>query len=316
MAATLILLTGFTSWAKPTRRNKPPPVVEQQETEIDEMAVNDQRWVSTTGNLGAAASWYPSEVPEALDRLFFDGASQVSANVNMSAFSAFELAKIWISSPYYGDIGANGNPLACKVRWLIHEGQGALYHAYADCATESTSCVINSPNKHNAYTLTSTNTGSSLSLYLLNGQTTIAPAVTNIYRMMVGSTNVGSYPIVDIRPTTSVIQTYYQSSGYVRAVGGAGATTIIDGGVFIYDATGAANWGTTVFINGGVFKYNGTGIVPMIYVTSGGTLDMTGDTRAKALSYLTLMPGSTFLTHENVTVAHPTDLRGPSPILP
>jgi hypothetical protein len=88
---------------------------------------------------------------------------------------------------------------------------------------------------------------------------------------------------------------------------------VLDGGLLVYDYTGTSGW-NNVEVAGGRFEYNGTGTMTFCIVNS-GVLDMTKDSRAKTITTLIIMPGSTFLTHDNITVTTLIDLRGTYPIL-
>ncbi|MFH1108732.1 MAG: hypothetical protein V1790_06010 [Planctomycetota bacterium] len=278
----------------------------------------DKRWVSTDGNLSTAASYSPSGVPTVGDSLFFDGSSQMDVVSGLTAFSAFDMTQIWTQSPYRGDIGADGNPLTAQVRWLIHQGSGSLFHAYKS-HTSQAYVVIDSPNLQDAYTLVSTNgaAGVNMTLACLNGGIRILDNATSaIGTLLVGGKFTSRLPIVNIGLTSGVV-TYRQTGGTVTTKTPLGISTshaIIDGGTLVYDAGATDDW-AWMEIAGGYVQYNSAATLTRCTVSS-GTLDMMGDSRAKTITTLTLLPGSRFLTHKNVTVGTLIDLRESFPILP
>lgn len=281
----------------------------------------DKRWVSTTGDLNATASYTPSGVPGSGDSVYFDGSSNMDAFTNLSALSGFTIVRFWMQSPYQGDIGANGNPITIGPSHLVHNGSGSLYHASNGAASY---IVIDSPNLQDAYTLT--DTGGSAGL-------TNVWAVVNGSMIVLDSTNItlgtllvgpgrSAPPIVTIGKIAASFR-LRQSGGYVvtkTPLGNNSATdrSVLDGGTLVYHAEGTAKW-TQLEITGGRMEFNG-GVIGGVCLDEGiissGTLDMTKDSRAKTITKLTIMPGGSFLTHRNITVTTLIDLRDSYPILP
>jgi hypothetical protein len=291
--------------------------------------MTDKRWVSTTGDLNAAASYSPSGVPVDLDSLHLDGSSNIDVLSNLTALSAggMSLTRVWLQSPYQGDFGADGNVFYASVKHLIHNGTGSLYH-HALSPLTSSYFVIDSPNQQDAYTLVDTDgaAGVTMTLACISGGVRIAERVgaTGIVlrELLIGGRGGSSAPIVAIESFNSII-TYRQSGGYVNTrkglgsdFGGTAGRAILDGGTLVYDALGTSGW-NKMEITGGRMEYNGTGTMASCIVSS-GTLDMTKNSRAKVITSLILLPGATFLTHKNITFGSPglIDLRDSYPILP
>ena len=287
----------------------------------------DKRWVSTTGDLNAAASYSPSGVPVDLDSLYLDGSSNIDVMSNLTALSAggISMTRVWLQSPYQGDFGADGNVFFASVKHLIHNGSGSLYH-HAIAPVTSSYFVIDSPNQQDAYTLVDTDgaAGATMTLACISGGARIAEKVgaTGIVlrELLIGGRGGVFSPTVAIESFNSII-TYRQSGGYVNMrkglgsdFGGTAGRAILDGGTLVYDALGTSGW-NKLEITGGRMEYNGTGTMTSCIVSS-GTLDMTKDSRAKTIATLILMPGAVFVTHRNITVTTLIDLRDSYPILP
>lgn len=289
----------------------------------------DKRWVSTTGDLNAAASYSPSGVPVDLDSIHCDGSSNFDWLSNLSSFSpTITQTRFWFQAAYQGNAGAEGNPLKASAKYFIHQGSGSIVHHLFSGASNPY-VVIDSPNTQDAYTLTDTDgaAGLTITLACLNGGVKLLDNDNIVVgRMIVGDGRSGqSNPIVDIGTVGSVVG-YRQNSGYVVTKNPLGANVstdyaVLDGGTLVYHAQAHATrkW-ARVEITGGRMEFNGVGVVATVNmdlcIVSSGTLDMTKDSRAKKITTLILMPGSTFLTHQNITVTNLVDLRGSYPILP
>jgi hypothetical protein len=282
-----------------------------------------KRWVSTDGNLSTAASWSPSGVPIANDSIYFDGSSNLDVLAGLTAFASVDLDRIWIQAAYQGNIGADGNALDTQAKIIIHNGSGSLYHIFGiHSATTPDYVVIDSPNLQDAYTLTDTNGAEGVDLVLacLGGGVNIVDNSNIVVgTMFVGGGSFSNQPAVSIGAISGNL-VYRQIGGYVitkRALGSSGASgrAIIDGGTLVYsaEATAALAW-LNLEITGGRVEYNGLGAITSCIVSS-GTLDMTKDSRAKTITKLTLLPGSQFLTHDDITVTTLVDLRPDYPIL-
>lgn len=310
------------NYKQPTEQRAVAEEPEEAE-EVTEMAAADSVWNSVDGNMSTAASWSPSGVPITLASLFFNNMSQADVSSGLTAFSLFDINKIWVQSPYSGNIGAIGNALFVQCKHLIHNGSGSLYH-HVGLHTSPMYVVIDSPNMQDAYTLTDTDgaVGVSLTLAIKRGLARIPSSSgggTVIGSLFVGGDG-GSDPVVEIGRTDGNLL-YRQTNGYVTtgtALGSYGSTgrAIIDGGTLVYNADGktAVAW-VNVEVTGGRFEYNGLATMTSCIVSS-GALDMTKDSRAKTITKLTLLPGSNFLTHNNITVTTLIDLRPKYPILP
>ena len=276
----------------------------------------DYIWNSSDGNFGAAGSYSPSSGPPAInDSITFDATSQYDVSSGLSALTGVDLERIWVTEDYEGNIGADGNPLVVGVHNLIHNGQGSLFINSESHASNS-HFVVDSPNEQDALFIA--DTAGTLTLHLIRGGTTIADGVGSLtYVYVGGGGKTGNHlPTVDIGSGNSIGQ-YIQKSGYVTSKSMVnGLSTIIDGGTFIYDAASTANSVPPIIITGGNFVYNGTGTMSYMVVGSGGTLDMSQDSRAKAIGILVLLRGSNFVDNYNTTITTLTDLRGPVPVLP
>lgn len=275
----------------------------------------DKRWVSTDGDLNAAGSYSPNGVPTVNDSLYFDGTSQVDIITNLSALSAFNMTRIWFQSLYQGDGGAHGNALACKVKHLIHNGSGRLFHAYAN-HTQPTYVLVDSPNLIDAYTLVSGGT-TQLSIYCLGGHVNLLNNTGPMNTMLVAPRRFPSDVTVEIGSGVGNVTWYRQTGGYVTTKSDLGTSSggaIVEGGTLVYDAEGTDAW-SELDITGGTVVYNGTGTLAQCVINN-GTLDMTQDSRAKTITALIIMPGGIFLTHDNITITSKMDLRDSYPILP
>ena len=286
----------------------------------------DKRWVSTTGDLGAVASYDPSGVPIDLDSLYFDGSSNQDAHTSMSTFSAITITRFWAQPPFQGDIGANGNPILMTAKQLVHQGSGSVYHDHPAVSGPSY-IVIDSPNLQDAYTLTATGGAGGLDATwsVVNGRMIVLDNSSSVLgTLLVGPGRLAA-PIVDIGKINTVAD-YRQSGGFVTtktplAANLSTSRAIIDGGTLVYhkDATTTLPW-TKMAITGGRVEYNGVGVSGGVHMTecvlASGILDMTKDSRAKTISKLIILPGGVFLTHKNITVTTLIDLRGSYPILP
>lgn len=265
----------------------------------------DSRWVSTSGDLNAAASYAPSGVPADTGSLYFDGSSNQSVVSGLTAFSGYAngITRLWTQSPYLGDVGANGNSLVAAIKYLIHNGSGSFYHSHLSAWPKSY-IVVNSPNQHDAFILSGTDGagGVDLTVAVLQGHAEVLTDNTIVLgTLLVGGAGV-QYPSVEIG-VINACNSYRQTSGFVTTKTGLGTSTdraLIDGGTLIYDSTATSGW-ANVEVAGGLFEYNGTGTMAFCIVSS-GTLDMNQDSRAKTITKLILMPGANFLTHDNITV--------------
>ena len=277
----------------------------------------DFTWISTDGNLTAAGSWSPSGPPAGADRISFDSSSNVDVLTNLSGITA-NLDRIWLQDTYEGNLGASNAPVVIKGRRIIHQGQGSFWHKFTEHATLGSQIVIDSSNQQDAYTLADGGvTSFTFNLYCVNGGTRILAAADNITAIFVGSRNSVTLPNVTIEAGSGTVSAFRQSSGVVRTskdLGLSGYGAAVDGGILIVESACADNW-ASIEVNGGIVQFNGTGTVSELYVWS-GTLDMTGDQRAKTLPLLVLGPNASFLTHDNIVVTSMIDLRGKVPVLP
>lgn len=310
------LSIGFTIWAKPPTREQPQRAAQvQQETEVVNVA--DSRWVSTTGDLSAAASYSPSGVPVANGSIYFDGSSQFDVVSGLTAFTGIDLTRIWTQAPYQGNIGANGNPLLTGVKYLIHNGSGSLILRLEDHALH-TDIIVDSPNIQDAFRLENS-ASALLNVYLLRGGSSISGTIAAIDNLYVCPSALSQQLNVTIDATFTSQTRYYQNGGLVTTtvpLGTASGDCVVSGGLLIYDLSATGAWGRIIVTSGGRFEYDGTGALSRCLVESGGVLDMLQDSRAKTITSLVLMPGSTFLTHANITVTTLVDLRDSYPILP
>lgn len=282
----------------------------------------DSRWASTDGNMATAASYAPSGVPIVNYSLYFDGSSNMDANSGMGTLDGFDGTRIWLQRPYQGDVGAEGNSLFVRAKYLIHQGSGSLYHGFDTVHTSGVGyTVVDSTNLQDAYTLTDGTAASGMSWYFLNGGSRILDNVNaySIGGMFVGSKVFSSSPTLNIGTGLNTVTSYYQQSGVVStkvALGpssGAGYA-VINGGRLTYEAIATASWNRLLLV-GGYVTYNATGTLTDCVISS-GTLDMTKDSRAKTITNLTIMPNGNFLTHANITVTKLIDLRPEVSILP
>lgn len=273
----------------------------------------DKRWVSTTGDFSAAASYSPSGVPAVNDSIYADGSSQVDMLSGLTVFTAQNIARMWLQPPYQGDAGATGNPLNAQIRWLIHQGTGSVHFAQRVNSQGQTHIVVDSPNQQDAFELKSV--ANTCYLECVNGGVTILDGAGALGGILVGS-RTGIGPFVTIGTGVTAVN-FRLSSGIVTTkspVGTAAGGCVIDGGTLIYDALGTTLW-NRLDVTGGTVIYNGNANLSEAIVSS-GTLDMTQDSRAKTIAVLILMPGANYLAHDNITAAVKIDLRDSYPILP
>jgi hypothetical protein len=276
----------------------------------------DKRFVGIDGNLNATTSWSPSGLPIAGDSWFFDGSSKYDVSSGLQAFAAIEPAKIRIQSPYEGNIGADGNFLRVPVRRLIHQGSGSLFYEYVLVFNFDSYILIDSPNLQDAFTFYNPASPSNVRMLIRRGRAKLLDAGGSIAQLIVCSRD-GLGPFVTIGANYGAVAYYHQTSGEVTTKSDLGISTgdcIVDGGTLIYDAASTDAWNRIV-VAGGRVIYNGTGTLTECIIDS-GTLDMTQDSRAKTISALTIMPGSNFYTHENISVTKLIDLRENIPTLP
>lgn len=274
----------------------------------------DSTWVSTTGDLNAAASYTPSGVPIAAGTLYFNDSSQMDVISNLTALASVDITRIWFQESYYGNVGADGNPLTVGILRFIHNGAGRVYHAHSAFGSVTSYVVVNSPNQQDAYTLTSTDGagGVTYTLAVLSGGVNILSNSTSVIgKLIVGGGRVPGSPHVTIGDVNS-IPLYRQIGGTVTTKK-MPADAIVDGGTLIYDVAGTAG-ASSLELTGGRVEYSGTGTITRCIVAN-GTLDMTKDSRAKTITLLILLPGASFLTHDNITVTKVIDLRPKYPIL-
>ncbi|MDO8630465.1 MAG: hypothetical protein Q7R41_08220 [Phycisphaerales bacterium] len=236
---------------------------------------------------------------------------------NLSAFSGSDKTEIRIERAYDGNIGDDGSPLLVGVKYLAHYGTGTLVASLEDHASWST-VVIESPNQQDAFVLTGS-AAALLDLHFIDGGVSLQGATTVIDNMNVGGRGMLYNPQVTIASSVGDVSRYYQDSGIVtteRPLGVTGGACLLNGGLLIYDMSATTSW-PRITIAGGTYRHNANATLSRAVVCAGGVLDMTGDSRAKTISGLTLKPGATFLTHRNITVSSLTDLReAGNPILP
>jgi hypothetical protein len=310
MAAILTLCSTITySQSKPQRTQwRTWPTVTAEE--IEPMAI--KTWVSTDGNLNAAASWYPSGVPTGDDSIYFNDSSQVDVVSGLTALTAIDITRIWIQPTYGGNIGAHGNPLAVQAARVIHQGSGSFYYSHKTHSGYAGQIYVDSPNLQDAFHLAATQNTAAW-LYLRSGGANIANNTTigAIFVIPGGINQV----FLTIGSGCIYIAEYHQTGGTVTTKSELGHTSgaIIDGGLLVVDKSTTPTW-DYLTLTGGTVQYNGSGNI--IYATlMGGTLDMAQDNRAKNISVLRAYPGANFLTHDDITVLIPIDLRPDVPIL-
>mgnify|MGYP001567444883 FL=1 len=274
----------------------------------------DSIWVSATGNLGSAQSYSPSGVPIAAGSIAFTGqSSNFDVLSGLTALSGVDLTRVWTQSDYDGDIGADGNPLVTGVKRFIHQGSGSVWYSQEAHASLQ-SVVVDSPNQQDAFTLVVADVTKANYYFFRNGGVHIADDQW-ASQVFVGSGVNAGFPIVSIG-SNCLFTDYLQNSGYVTSKSCPGVGSfILDGGIFVVDATVTATFGVPVHIAGGTLIYKGSGSLPLTIVSS-GTLDMSQDSRTKVISNLILLPGSNYIKHDNVTETFLLDLRGTVPILP
>lgn len=285
----------------------------EQAARLSEATMADSIWISTDGNLNAAGSYSPSGVPIAAGNIVFDGSSNVDVSTGLTGLTGVDLRRIWTQPDYEGDIGASGNPLTTAAVRFIVQGSGSVWYAQETYSGGTPVIVVDSPNQQDAFSLVST--AGAYDLYCQNGGVEILPGAGVLGYLGVASRQSHLLPNVTIGTGFSCSY-YVQKSGYVTSKSKLGDTScVIDGGIFVYDASATGGWGTVINIAGGTMIYNSAGSGSYIIVSS-GTLDMSQDSRAKTISLLVLLPGANFITHNNITVTSLIDLRGIVPVLP
>lgn len=275
--------------------------------------MTDYRWVSTDGNLNAAASFSPAVVPGATDSVYFDGTSDFDVLTNLNVWTGLDLTRLWVQEGYDGDIGADGNPLVAGIHHIIHQGTGRFFLSPEQHGSV-VYVVIDSPNQVDAFKLV-TQAPTGFGLYCINGGVDISNSVTGIGTLFIAGRDSMNFPRVGIGSGVTV-GNYIQRSGVVTTKSVLGTSNcILDGGLLIADALGTSNWTNIINITGGTFQYNGSGNITQVMLAN-GTLDMSQDSRAKTITILVLLPGAEFITHNNITVTLTIDLRGSVPVLP
>jgi hypothetical protein len=320
LLSVTLAVTATLGWSSTYGQRTKPQQAEratvEEWTEANEEATEmaDSRWVSTSGDLNSAASWSPL-LPTTGGSWFFDGSSQQDVLSNLAAFSAIDTDKIRVQAAFQGGIGADGNALFVPVRSFIHQGTGSVFYKYNSPAALFGYFLIDSPNLQDAFTWTA-NGSTNCSVFVRSGGVRFLDGSGPLRRLVVGSlSSIG--PTVEIGSSFGSVTYYHQSTGFVTTKSDLGISTgdcIIDGGLLIYHAEGTDAWNRIV-VAGGTVQYNGTGNLTECIIQS-GTLDMTQDSRIKTIDTLIIMPGGSFLTHDNITVGKKIDLRDSLPILP
>lgn len=276
----------------------------------------DSRWVSTTGDLSAAASYSPSGVPST-GRMNFDDGSQYDVVSGLTAFAASNFTKVWFHSTYQGNVGADGNALELSPQTLIHQGSGSLFFKPVTNAITLSNILIDSTNQQDALTVLIGGDSSSYNLYIRSGAAQLLNGTGAWRRLHIGA-HFGVGPFLTIGSSVGVISDYYQTSGFVTTqspLGKSGQSRCtIDGGDLTYDQRATSAW-NHILLTGGTFHYNGTGTLSEAIIES-GTLDMQMDGRAKTISTVIIHPGANFLTHDAITVTNLIDLRLNVPTFP
>jgi hypothetical protein len=97
---------------------------------------------STDGNLGTAANWTPSGVPEAGDDLVFDGRTTQDADEGLSTFATIDLGSITIESGYTGDIGAVDDPMEFQCAGTVYIAGTGTYYLQCDAGADADADVV------------------------------------------------------------------------------------------------------------------------------------------------------------------------------
>jgi hypothetical protein len=300
-------------------------------------------WVSTSdGNFGTAANWAPSGAPASGDVLTFDGTgtANVTAGLDQSALtgvtvrfehaSAVEVGAYAAGVPSYLKFGTgltvvvggqtgfgsgSGSP-----RLMIH-GTGAATVNIVRAASAGRSDDANVPPVQlKGADLTIAASGGSFGVGVRAGET--GNVVTSLHANL-GSD--GDAPYCYLGPGTAVTsQTINAGRVYSRSDGTA-AATVVDGGEYDYEGTGAH---TALTVNNdSTCYYSGTGTITAGIVA--GELNFSRDGRTKTVTNLTVsdgatldvdngVPGSIVFTNaiqypdgmENVTIRTPGGVKG------
>ena len=252
----------------------------------------DGSWTNTT-------NWLEAAVPVTGDAVYFYNSSQaVSTNL---AQSAVTLTSLTIDSSYTGTIGTATTLLAIGATNVTIGGVGASGIQGAGAtrinlnlgSVASTVTVLSSANSgadvgEPPIRLLGTNIVVNAESGFIGGGTEAGDAATfNFFRVGSGASGSLSSPTVYIGQGSTITE-WDIAGGTILDLSNQATTTInIAGGTYTRQGNGAV---TTLNILNGTCRYNGTGTITNSFIN--GTLDFSGDTRAKTVTNCTAYGGT------------------------
>lgn len=223
--------------------------------EVRDMA--EHRWVSSSGDVAAAASWSSGVAPSgwaSTDTVLFNGSSATAPTTNLNQ-SAIVIARLTVTTEETLNIGSSGSPLrfnlaasAGSFKGLLYRGTGAMHFGGAG----TSDVYVDSTNIVDALTLYNT-VGN---IYVNAGTVTITSGATCTGSAFVNGI---SASLIYSGGTTGLHMNVSLDSGYiynsrVNPISGSPVWRI-GGGIWEQAAIQPAEFQTpTLYLTGGIFR--------------------------------------------------------------
>lgn len=281
----------------------------------------DKIWNSTSGDWNAASSWIGG-VPGASDRALFDGRVQTPVNTAPSA----SVTEVWTTSAYKGRMWSQGSPGILNCRF-IHQGSGPVYFAHD---TGTTTVFVDSPNRINAFTWTTQQSGigaglandpTAINLIVRMGKAIVTSAAWDVTT----PANLGRIDLSPVYSDDSAIIDFGSDlyGGRITQNGGLFYKRAYIDDVPIYAGGGEffsynESYNYDFIVSGSYVHWlnnDGTNVLGNIYVQK-GVFAYEGDIQAKSITRVVVYVGAEFRNNTKVTVTNLVNYNDPIPTMP
>ena len=208
-------------------------------------------WVSSTGDVGATASYSGGALPIDADRLVFLDNGAVAPSSNLTALVLIDLASFEVVDFPYA-IGSSSTPFQSASLVYSFKGPSTVCIDHQSLAT----CVmyVASSNRSEALRLHSSSLGSALTVTIFSGAAILDTGPSNL--RVTSNGNIARGAVVDI--AAGAITNIYQNAGHIEFSATGGSTNMYKtGGSASFSGSSSGVTGS-IFHLGGSFNYEST----------------------------------------------------------
>lgn len=268
-------------------------------------------WDSVSGNWNDAGSWDPAGVPVSDDEVIFPASATVAPTMGLDQ-SSVDLDVLRTEPGFVLNVGSAGMHLSIAADLIVHQGSGTLWHRSNSSSSHTDQLVIDSPNWDNACTIGRVSGSASLQHYnqltILRGKLIALggvdiPYITDLE--MAYRTSLLADAIADFSAGARVSSLRINAGiAYINNTFPSFIIDQADGRIqFTEDNAVKVN---SIRQAGGVldmrgYPSSGTDLATTV-VLMGGIQTWLNDPRPKSINSLLVMPGSTLLLPDTVTV--------------